>query len=97
MPIVLLHVFEPFEVQRQNDGQLLDAHALLCLLVARTVVTFELVIRAERFSVTEALQTMGDACVLVYIHLQVEEVFVLAAYLKSQQTCDCKMTQGRFY
>lgn len=68
--VVLLHVLEPLEVQRQDERQLLDAHALLRLLVAAARVALELVVVAERLRVAEALQAVSDAGVLVHVHLE---------------------------
>lgn len=80
MAIVLLHVLEALQVQRQDHGQLLHAHPLLGLLVAAAVVALELVIAAQRLRVAEAAQAVRDGRVLVHVHLQVEEVLVLAAH-----------------
>lgn len=77
--IVLFHVFETLQMQRQNHGQLLDAHPFLGLLVAAAVVALELVVAAQRLCVAEASQTVCDARVLVNVYLQVEKVLVFAA------------------
>lgn len=86
MPIELLHVLEALQVQGQYHGQLLDAHSLLRLLVATAVVALELVVRAKGFRVAEAAQAMRDRRVLVHVHLQIEEVLVLAAHGLAVQT-----------
>lgn len=70
MPIILLHVFKSLQVQRQDEWQLLDSHALLSFLVAATVVAFELVIATESLCVAECLETVSYARVLTYIHLK---------------------------
>lgn len=86
VPVVLLHVLEPFQVQGQYHGQLLNAHPFLCLLIAATVITFEFVITTQRFGVAEATQAVRYAGVLVHVHLQIEKVLVLAANRLAVQT-----------
>lgn len=66
-------------MQRQDHGQLLHPHPLLRFLVAAAVVALELVLAAQRLRVAEAPQAVRDAGVEVHVHLQVEEVLVLAA------------------
>lgn len=80
MPIILLHILEALQVQCQYHWQLLHAHPLLGLLVAAAVVALELVVAAQRLRVAEAAQAMRDAGVLIDIHLQIEEVLILAAH-----------------
>lgn len=53
---------------------------LLSLLIAATVVALELIITAQRLGVAEASQTVRNRGVLVHVHLQVEEVLILAAH-----------------
>lgn len=77
--IVLLHIFEAFQVQRQNHWKLLDSHSFLRLLIATAIVALELVIAAQRLRIAEASQTMCDAGVLIDVHLKVEKVLVFAA------------------
>lgn len=79
VPVVLLHVLEALELQREDHRQLLHAHPLLRLLVAAAVITLKFIITTEGFRVAEAPQAVRDGRVLVHVHLQVEEVLVFAA------------------
>lgn len=67
--VVLLHVLEALEMQRQYHGQLLHSHPLLRLLVTTTIITFELVVTAKRLRVAEAPKAMRYTSVLVNVHL----------------------------
>jgi hypothetical protein len=53
----------------------------LCFLVTAAVVTLELVITAQCFCVTKALQTVGDAGVLVDINLKIKKIFIFTTHL----------------
>lgn len=86
MPIVLLHVLEPLEVQCEDHGQLLHAHPLLRLLVTTTVIALKFVLTTQCLCITEAAQTVRYARVLLHVHLQVEEVLVDAAHRLAIQT-----------
>jgi hypothetical protein len=53
----------------------------LCFLVTAAMVTLELVITAQCFCVAKALQTVGDAGVLVNINLKIKKIFIFTAHL----------------
>lgn len=46
VPVVLFHVLESLEVEREYERQFLNPHTLLRLLVAATVVALKLIIVA---------------------------------------------------
>lgn len=68
--VAIVHVLEAFQVQRQDNWQLLHAHPLLSLLIAATVVALEFIITAQRLRVAEASQTVRNRRVLVHVHLE---------------------------
>lgn len=80
VPVVLLHVLEPLEMEREYHRQLLHPHPLLRLLVTTTVIALELILTTQCLCVAEAAQAVRDARVLLHVHLQVEEMFVDAAH-----------------
>ena len=85
---VLLDVLEAFEVEGEDDGEFLDAHPLLGLLITAAVVALELVVPRQHLRVGKAAEAVRDARVLVNVNLQVEKVLVLAAHhLAVQTTC----------
>lgn len=86
VPIVLLHVLEAFELEGQDHRQLLHSHPLLGFLVATAIVTLKFIITAKGFGIAEASEAMSDRGVLIDVDLQVEEVFVFAAYRLAIQT-----------
>jgi len=53
----------------------------LRFLVTAAVVTLELVITAQGFCVAKALQTVGDAGVLVNINLKIKKIFIFTTHL----------------
>lgn len=80
VPIKLLHVLEALEMQGQDHGQLLYTHPLLRLLITAAIVALELVVRAQGLRVAEAPQAVRNRGVLVNVHLEIEEILVLAAH-----------------
>jgi hypothetical protein len=84
--IVLFHVLEALELKGQNHRQLLDSHPFLSFLVATAIVTLKFIITAKGFGITEASEAMSDRGVLIDVDLQVEKVFVFAAYRLAIQT-----------
>lgn len=72
-------------MKRQYQGQFLDPHSLLRLLVATAVVAFELVVATEGLCVAEAFQAVGDAGVLAYVHLGIGELDLLHSDLMSSE------------
>lgn len=77
--IVLFHILEALELQREDHRQLLDPHPLLSLLVRAAVITLKFIITTEGFGVAEASEAMSDRRVLINVHLEIEKVFVFAA------------------
>lgn len=86
VPVVLLHILEPFQVQRKYRGQFFDSHPLLGLLVTSTVITLELIFTTQCLCITETAQAMRDARVLLDVHLQIEEMFVYTTDRLAVQT-----------
>ena len=80
MSVVLLHIFKPLEMQRQNCGQLLHSHSLVGLLnvirlhplswctmhylVGAASITFKFVIRAQGLGGGEVSETVCNTRVL---------------------------------
>lgn len=102
--IILFHILESLQMQRQYHWQLFDAHPLLRLLVTAAIVALELVVAAQRFGIAEAAQTVRYARILIHIHLQIEKVFIFAANrfaiqtsgFTSQNTLENLVHPGRF-
>lgn len=80
VPVILLHVLEPLQVQCEYHRQFLNPHPLLRLLVTTTVITLELIFTTQCLCVAEAAQTVRNARVLFDVHLQIKEVLVDAAH-----------------
>lgn len=84
--VVLFNVLKPLQMERQDHRQFFDAHSLLRLLVGRTIVALELVVAAQSLGAAVTAQAVRDRSVLLNVHLQIDEVLVLAAHVLAVQT-----------
>lgn len=85
VPVQLLHVLEPFQVQGQNHGQLLHSHPFLGLLFAAARFTIIFLFTTQCFCVAEVSQTVGNRCILLHIDRKVKKIFIFATNLKQRR------------